>query len=193
MDDLSNQQKSIELLQELGLKEYEATDTLRDEYRSRMDSLRDTLESLDPAGHEEEADVTHEVWSLSDPETIVARTQQLIDDAADEVVLVLGDESVFTDSLAGALRAADRRGVDVIVGTSTEDLYRTVAEELPAVDAFVSNLGWLHQSSTADDHTEITRLLLIDRSTVLVSVRAADTRAEQAVFGRGFDNGLVAI
>jgi hypothetical protein len=49
----------------------------------------------------------------------------------------------------------------------------------------------------ADDDTEISRLLLADRSSILVSTVHANGRvdgaSERAVFGRGFDNGLVAI
>ena len=45
--------------------------------------------------------------------------------------------------------------------------------------------------------SEIGRLLLIDKSTILVSSfthhQSGDRNEEQAVFGRGFDNGLVAI
>lgn len=171
----------------------EAVNTLRDEYRSRMDSLRHTLDSLDPVEDEHETDVTHEVWSLSGSEMIATRTQQLIDDAADEIVVVLGDGTVFTDPLAAGLEAASERGVDVIVGTSSRELRRRVTTELPGAEAFVSNLEWLHQSPSPDDHTEITRLLLVDRETILVSVHETDTQTEQAVFGRGFTNGLVAI
>lgn len=252
MDDVPDQQKATELLQQLGLKEYEAkafvalarlpkgtakrisevsevprtrvydavrvletkglveiqhsnpqefravsvdeaVNTLCDEYRSRMNSLRRTLDSLEPVDDERETDVTHEVWSLSGSEMIEIRTQQLIDDAATEAVLVLGTRSGFTDSLADRLGAAAERGVDVIVGTSTSELRQDVTDELPDVETFVSTLEWLHESPSPDDHTEITRLLLVDRETILVSVRETDTRAEQAVFGRGFSNGLVAI
>lgn len=47
------------------------------------------------------------------------------------------------------------------------------------------------------DDTEIGRLLLVDRNTILVSsfhaAQAGERDHEQAAFGRGFDNGLVAI
>jgi sugar-specific transcriptional regulator TrmB len=252
MDDVPDRQKATELLQQLGLKEYEAkafvalarlpkgtakriseisevprtrvydaarvletkglvevqhsnpqefravsvdeaVGTLRGEYRSRMNSLRRTLDNLEQVEDERETDVTHEVWSLSGTEMIETRTQQLIDDAAAEVVLVLGARSVFTDSLAGRLAAAAERDADVIVGTSTSELQQRVADELPGVETFVSDLEWLHQSPSPDDDTEITRLLLVDQEAILVSVSQTDTQAERAVFGRGFSNGLVAI
>ena len=52
-------------------------------------------------------------------------------------------------------------------------------------------------TSEEGDETEINRLQLVDRSTILVSsIRdgVGDGRVhEQAVFGRGFDNELVVI
>ncbi len=49
----------------------------------------------------------------------------------------------------------------------------------------------------ATDDTTISRLLLIDKNTILVSsVHETNTggiETEKAVFGRGFDNGIVVI
>jgi len=47
------------------------------------------------------------------------RTRQLIDDADREVVLVVGNEAVYTDTLASRLNAAGDRGVSVIVAVPT--------------------------------------------------------------------------
>jgi hypothetical protein len=44
-----------------------------------------------------------------------------------------------------------------------------------------------------DDDLVIGRLLLVDRSALLVSTLAAGTSEEQAVFGGGFRNGLIVI
>jgi len=57
----------------------------------------------------------------------------------------------------------------------------------------VSGLGWLHAAADDDDDLEIGRLLLVDRSAILVSTLVPDTREEQAIFGGGFRNGLVVI
>lgn len=110
---------------------------------------------------------------------------------------MIGHEDVFTEELAGRLLAAHDRGVDVIVGTVTEALRDGVRKALPDLRVFVSGLEWLSRSELAGDETEISRLVLVDRETILVSSfteSAGEGRQhEQAVFGRGFDNGLVAI
>jgi sugar-specific transcriptional regulator TrmB len=256
MDDYSNQEQAIELLQQLGLKEYEAksfvalsrrpqgtakeisetsevprtrvydavrvleakglvetqhsnpqrfravsvdeaVETLRSEYEDRAESLRKTLRGLEPADVPDETEITHEVWAISGDAGITSRTRQLLDDADEEVVLVIGHEGVFTDRLAERLQAARGRGVDVVVGTPTEPLFDRLRERLPDVEVFRSGLDWLSHSVLPDDDTEISRLLLVDREAILVSSFvdvAGDGRThEQGVYGRGFDNGLVAI
>ncbi|MFB6101230.1 MAG: hypothetical protein ABEJ73_01535 [Haloplanus sp.] len=54
----------------------------------------------------------------------------------------------------------------------------------------------MSHSTLPDDDTEIGRLLLVDREAILVSSFTSDDgnpAHEQGVFGREFDNGLVAI
>ncbi|MDS0296138.1 TrmB family transcriptional regulator [Halogeometricum luteum] len=255
MDDLTNVERAIELLQKLGLKEYEAkcfvalsqlpsgtakqiseisevprtrvydavrvletkglveiqhsnpqrfravpieeaAETLRSEYESRTDSLRETLRGIDSATVDDDVDVSHEVWALSGHAAIATRATQLIDEAEREVVLIVGTEETLTDQLTGRLESAQDRGVDVIVGTVSEALQEEVRGTLPNAEAFVSGLDWLRPAMSGDE-TEITRLLLVDRSTILVSTAhrpdGTESAPEQAVFGRGFDNGLVTI
>ena len=258
MNEISNQQQAIELLQQLGLKEYEArcfvalarlpkgtakeisetsdvprtrvydairvletkglveiqhsnpqqfravpieeaAETLRQEYESRTDTLVEALTAIEPEepdGGDEE--ITHEVWALSGTTAITNRTQQLIDAAGREIILIVGRDEVITDELLKQLQAAVDTGLTVLIGTQTEEIRAQVAETLPDAEVFVSGLEWLHSSplETGDD-TTISRLLLIDKNTILVSsVHEMDTggiESEKAVFGRGFDNGIVVI
>jgi sugar-specific transcriptional regulator TrmB len=258
MNELSNHDEAVELLQELGLKEYEArsfvalsrlpqgtakeiseisevprtrvydairvleskglvetqhsnpqqfravavdraVEMLRSEYEDRADSLRKTLEGLEPAENDVETEVTHEVWSMTGNAAISTRTQHLVDDATREVVLVVGAEGVFTEDLVERLQSAQDRGVRVIVGTLDEDLAASVEDRLPRARVFVSGLDWLRHAPTQQDDTEISRLLLVDRESILVStfterdVGDGERAHEHAVFGRGFDNGIVAV
>jgi hypothetical protein len=57
----------------------------------------------------------------------------------------------------------------------------------------MSGLEWLHGENATEDETAIGRLLLVDRSTILVSSIMPGTKVEQAIFGGGFGNGLVVI
>jgi sugar-specific transcriptional regulator TrmB len=255
MDDMSNESQAIGLLQELGLKEYEARSfvalsrrdygtakeisessqvprtrvydavrvlesrglvdvqhaspqrfravsveeavrILRSEYERRTESLHEALDGLEPIEEGASTEVTHEVWTLADHNGITARTTRLVKNADREVVLVVGRPDVLDGTLADELVAAQERGVNVIVGTNTEELVEAARELLPGAEVFLSGLDWLSHSALPDDDTAISRLLLVDRQAILVStVKLADGSAgeERAVFGRGFDNGLVTI
>ncbi|WP_227356865.1 TrmB family transcriptional regulator [Haladaptatus salinisoli] len=257
MKDLSNHQQAIELLQNLGLKEYEAkcfvalsrlpkgtaktisensdvprtrvydairvleakglvevqhsnpqqfravgvdeaAETLREEYEDRTESLVAALEDIEPALPDDDQEVTHEVWALSGTTPIANRTQQLIDTVGREIVLIVGREAVLTEDLIEHLQTAQETGISVLIGAVTEQLRDRIQEEIPDAEVFVSGLEWLSGSLT--DQTEdvtISRLLLVDRNTILVSSvyekNSDEASEEKAVFGRGFDNGIVVI
>jgi sugar-specific transcriptional regulator TrmB len=256
MNDTSNGRRAVELLQEFGLKEYEAgcfvalsrrpqgtakeisetsdvprtrvydairvleakglveiqhsnpkqfravpvdeaVETLRAEYENRAEKLRQALDGLDPTDQPEGTEVTHEVWALSSTQRIESRVRQLVDDADEEIIIVVGHRDILTDELLTHLQSAGDRGVDVVVGAQEAATIDYLEERLPNVETFVSGIEWLSHSAFPDDDTEIGRLLLVDQSSILVSSFTRDSRGErsheQAVFGRGFDNGLVAI
>jgi len=258
MKDISSHEQSVELLQELGLKEYEAkcfvalsrlpkatakdisdvsdvprtrvydairvleakglveiqhsnpqqyravkideaAATLREEFESRTEELATSLAAIDAVSlDEEEEEIAHEVWSLSGESAIRNRTKSLFEDADDEIVLVVGEESKLSEDLFDQLRAAQDRGTTVLVGTVSDDLRDRVVEAMPDVEVFVSELEWL--SELEDDPTDtvsISQLLLVDRSAILVSTTQRPTvrseQREKAVFGKGFENGIVVI
>lgn len=50
-----------------------------------------------------------------------------------------------------------------------------------------------HVEHAAKDEVAIGQLLFIDRTTILMSSIAPDTRGKQPVFGEGFGTGLVVV
>lgn len=58
---------------------------------------------------------------------------------------------------------------------------------------FLSMIGWLHAAGDSDDNLEIGRLLLVDRSSILVSTLVPNTQEEQAIFDEGFRSSLIVI
>ena len=169
----------------------EATETLRDQYETRVDRLRDALETVEQVESEEGAPL-QEVWAMSGRDGIENRTDQLISEAQDEIVLVLGDTSLLTDELVETLTEIDD-DVDLLIGALTEGLQDEIDAAIPNATSFVSGLEWLHGKNATKDETAIGRLLLVDRSAILVSTIIPDSKEEQAVFGTGFGNGLVVI
>jgi sugar-specific transcriptional regulator TrmB len=169
----------------------EATETLRDQYEQRVERLEDTLTSMEPVEPADDEQV-QEVWAMTGTDAIANRTEQLVAEAGNEVVLVLGDGTLLTPDLVAELTGLDD-GIDLLVGVVDESLEARVTEAVPNARTFVSGLDWLREGVDTGDGTAIGRLLLVDRSTILVSTIVPETGDEHAVFGGGFGNGLVVI
>ena len=169
----------------------EATETLRDQYEDRVERLHDALDTVEVVEADDETTI-QQVWAMSGRDAIENRTDQLIEDAAGEVVLVVGDESLLTEDLVATLNDVGN-GVDLLIGALTESLQDQIQTAVPDATTFISGLEWLHGEDATENEIAIGRLLLIDRSTILVSSLMPDTKDEQAIFGEGFENGLVVI
>lgn len=169
----------------------EATETLRDQYEDRVERLHDALDTVEIVDQDDETPV-QQIWTMSGRDAIENRTDQLIKDASEEVVLVVGDESLLTEDLVATLNDVGN-GVDLLIGALTESLQEQIQTAVPNAKTFISGLEWLHGEDTTADETAIGRLLLVDRSTILVSSLMPDTKDEEAIFGEGFGNGLVVI
>lgn len=174
----------------------EAVETLRTRFARLTDDLEAALRSIEPAPSDAEADVVQQIWSLAGPEAITTRSAQLIGDADDEVIMIVAGEHVLTDRLLEQLAAAIDRNVTILLGTPDQNAVDAARDGLAEATVFETGLEWLEASPLADDDTQIGRLLLADRSAILVSTfhGSGDTpRDEQAIYGEGFDNGLVTI
>lgn len=169
----------------------EATETLRDQYEARVERLTRALSEADDVDPGAE-DPVQEVWSISGTDAIANRSNALIGDATGEVVLVIGDDSLLTDELVGTLNGLDG-SIDLLVGVASEELEGRVRDAVPGATTFLSGLEWLRAGDAVDDDFVIGRLLLVDRSALLVSTLATGTSEERAVFGGGFRNGLIVI
>lgn len=171
----------------------EAVGTLQNKYESRFETLRSDLTQLAPVDQEQE-ETTHEVWSLSGKTAIQNRTTQLLDDASDEVVFIIGSDRALSDEIAASLNAAVDRSAKVYIGTLTEDLREICQSAVPQAEVFVSELDWL-TANQSEPHpgTAISRLLLTDQDSILVSSIDTTKNTESAVYGTGFNNGFVII
>ena len=169
----------------------EATETLRDQYEARIERFHDALDTVEIVKQGDEEPI-QEVWAMSGNGGIENRTEELIQTATEEIVLVIGDESLLTEDLVGTLNEVGN-GVKLLVGALTESLQERIQTAVPDATTFISGLEWLHGEDTVEDETAIGRLLLVDRSTILVSSIVPKTKEERAIFGEGFGNGLVVI
>ena len=167
----------------------EATQTLRGQYESRIDRLTDALERCqEERGASVQDQDTQEVWSLIGAEAVRRRTERLIGDAADGVVVIVGDGARLTDDLLQTLDALD--DVDVLVGVPAEAARRRVHEHVPAARTADSTFDWL--VGDAGEEATVGTLLLVDGSHALVST-VLPSDEERAVIGTARHNGLVVL
>jgi len=169
----------------------EATETLRDQYENRVDRLHDALDDIELHTADDEESI-QEVWSMTGSTAIENRTDRLLSDADSEIVFVIGDESLLTETLVDQLTGIGN-GADLLIGAPTESIRTRVQEAIPRATTFVSGLEWLREEPNDTGETAIGRLVLVDRSTILVSSIVPSTSDEHAIFGEGFGNGLVVI
>ncbi|MFC7097205.1 TrmB family transcriptional regulator [Halobaculum marinum] len=169
----------------------EAVRTLQDEHEQRFERLQRALHDTEPVREPDEGPV-QEVWTLTGRTPIANRSQDLIAAAESEVVFVLGEASLLTDDLVETLTSL-ARSVDLFIGTASEAVRETVERRVPSARVFVSGLEWLESDEHTPTDPAIGRLLLVDRSAILVSTLLTGTGDEHAVFGTGFGNGMIVV
>ncbi|WP_336357658.1 TrmB family transcriptional regulator [Haloarcula sp. CGMCC 1.6347] len=171
----------------------EATETLRDQYEERVERLQSALREMGSieSDDDDEAEL-QEVWSLTGSEAIENRAAAIIGDTTNEVVLVIGSDAVLTEPLIEQLNSIDS-DIDLIVGSGSASIRDRVEQEIPRATAFLSELDWLRGEMTPQEDAAVGRLLLVDRSAMLVSSIDPQTGDEQAIFATGLRNGLIVI
>ena len=173
----------------------EAIALLRREFDERFDSLRESLETVEPVG-EESLEGGANVWTTDGEEAITSRAIGFIDSAEEEIVFVLdgGENTELTpERLLDRLHAATDRGVTVYVGALSEGTYEEVRARVPGVEVFESELEWL-QPQTENESERIGRLLLVDRGKALLSsLSPGSSVSETAIWSDSVGNGLTII
>ena len=174
----------------------EATRTLRRKYEDRVGTLETYLEETEVREPETDADRIQEVWALSGHDAIEGRTQTLIDEAESEIALLVVDEAILSESLFDGLHEATDRGLSVLLGGQTDTIADRLGSELTNVTVFETGLDWL-TGATSDQEVAISRILLVDRETLLIGSYYPDASEgrddEQAIFASGLDNGVVVL
>ncbi len=175
----------------------EAIKTLEKEYQSRTSQLEGELKALSPVDNASDIEDPHEIWALSGSRAIENRTEQLNNEAKEEVFLIAGHNNILTTGLKDTLQDATTNGISVIIGTISPELEDDFNTAVPEADTFLSDINWLQHSTDPNDDIIISRILLVDRNTILVSTlkgtTQADSLAEHAIFGQGFENGIVTL
>jgi sugar-specific transcriptional regulator TrmB len=171
----------------------EALAVLRREYDQQITELGGTLESIETIRDAEFDPEPSGIWTISGIVTIRSRAAELVEESDEEIVCLVGDESVLSEELLGQLADASERGVPVYVGTATDRIYDRVDGAVPDLHRFESWIEWLWTPGDPDDAWSLGQILVVDRQAVLVSAHGApphDETADSAVWTTGVGNGL---
>ena len=168
----------------------EAMETMRDRYEDRIHQLRGKLEQVDQVQVDDDEPV-QEVWTMTGRDAIRNRLNQLLDEAREEVVLIIGHEDLLTAELVEHLNEIGQE-VDLLIGTVSKPLRERLRNEVPAAQSFISGLEWL-STQQADDDLLVGQMLMVDQSNLLVSTYNSAAQDEHAVVGGGSRNGLIVV
>ena len=173
----------------------EATEILRQKYNDRIDTLETYLENTEVRDTEDDEHV-QEVWSLNGHEAIESRTLELIGNAESEIALLVVDDDVLSEALFDGVRQAIQRDLTIVIGGQTPATTATLADRLPETRVFETGLDWL-TGGEQDAEVAISRILLVDRETLLIGTYYPDASngetKEQAIFAKGLQNGVVVL
>lgn len=171
----------------------EALEVLRGRYEQKFTELGNTLESIDSVRESESNPEPPGVWTLSGIGTITARAQDLIQEGDEEVVYLIGDESVFAEDVLDQLVAASDRDLPIYVGTASEEIFERIDATVSGVQRFESWIEWLWTPGEPGEAWTLGQILVVDRNGMLVSAHheTSHGRSEDtAVWTTGVGNGL---
>jgi len=170
----------------------EAVQRLDRQRRERIDSLEHALGRLEQRSDDQSVDKP-EVWALTDTATIKTRVEQLIDDADEEALVLLGGQQQLWDGLTDQVTAAVERDLNVVVGAAREGLRQRLAASLPERAVHPAELNWLDSGEPPTG--SVGKVVLVDGAALLAStvIRADDGTREHAVYSAGAHNGLVLV
>ncbi|WP_049924766.1 TrmB family transcriptional regulator [Halopiger djelfimassiliensis] len=165
-----------------------AIQTLRDQYEASLEATDEALSKLRRSkGLEEQG-----AWAISDHEHVTERVGTFLEDATDEIYVLLADDDVLDQEFLEPLAAASDRGAGVMVEVTTADERDRVLAHVP--DATVS-ITELAADPATIEAKRLGRIVMIDRRRVLVGAVTDGPRPgrieESAIWASGPDHGLV--
>lgn len=175
-------------------KEYQAVsidtalEQLREEYDSYFETAEDALRDLEPTYKKAQQGV----WAINTHDQVTSRVVDLLDDADDEVVLVVLDEDLLDESVLEALEAADDRGVSIYVGTDSKAVCEAIEDA--GFESSVFTTGLIEWFTAMSGSPRIGRLLMVDRGPLLASALHEEELPgvpnETAAWTDGTDHGF---
>jgi len=124
---------------------------------------------------------------------LTARAQELIGESDDEIVYLIGDESVVSEDILDQLAAASDRDPPIYAGTAPDAVFDRIDATVAGVQRFESWIEWLWTPGTPDEAWTLGQVLVVDRNGLLVSAHRETPHGgseNAAIWTTGVGNGL---
>lgn len=165
-----------------------AIERLREEYNDHLETANKRLQSL-----ETREIGTDAVWEIADREGVRIRMLMHIEQAEEEIYLVVATEELLDQDNLDALAEASERGVTIFAEVPQESARKQLYETVPGCRVAITDLPL--ESMTGENH-EPGRLLMVDQDTVLMSARRVGLvpgeTEETGLWGSEVGHGLIA-
>lgn len=164
-----------------------ALKTLRQEYTAQLDRADEHLRTLEGRHFD-----TDGVWEIADRQDVLNRIRMHIDNATDDVYLLLAHEDLLEDEVVTALREAASTDTAIWAEAPTEAARARLHRECPAIHVAVTDFT---EWSLPEPEQDLGRLLMVDGETILMSALQEglipNDVEESGVWGSAVGNGLV--
>lgn len=132
------------------------------------------------------------VGTIEGRESVIARGQQLFEEADEELFLLFVSDELLADGRITRLQDAIERGVDVYLGSQTQKVRDLVRRRVPEATVWEPQQDWLSVSS---QHPRIGRFVFADRQALMLALldepESDGNYTETALTGEGETNPLV--
>jgi sugar-specific transcriptional regulator TrmB len=193
---------ALERLHERGLvdvqqsepREYQAVGTetalsvFDRDFRSTLDELEEALGNVDTDRRLEKEGV----WAIANRDHVIDRTRALLDDAEEEVYLLVGKEETVDEDVYEKVAELARDDVTALVEVPSLSVKDCVENAIPSADVGVYES--LHVGSARQGHRP-SQIVMVDRSAILLSAAREGAlpgvTEETGIWCRGIDHGLL--
>lgn len=131
------------------------------------------------------------LWTVNGRDNIKAQGRQMVVDSTDEAFIIVSSPVLINEACIQAVEEAVDRGVDVYIGSQSQEARNLILDRVPGVVVWEPNLDYHNLPPYQES---VGRLMFCDREDVMLSTFEGESEAagakEIAVIGDGPNNPL---
>ncbi|UHQ98925.1 TrmB family transcriptional regulator (plasmid) [Natrinema zhouii] len=162
---------------------------IKEDYDSRVNAAENSLHQVEePESKDDEG-----MWAITQPDHVTDRICTFLDEAEEQIRLLIATEDVIDQRILTSLHQATDRGVRVIIEVANEDIHDRLHKAVPDAEVIVT-------ADLADTNSVYAewpgQLLMVDKQSIVAGgieeSDLPDVTQEVAVWTYGHDHGFAA-